>query len=180
MHGLDWVIAGAGIVVSYVLGAIYNLYGLRAVFNGNSHARIITNIKHRLLEIGRTTPLTDERKNQLERGSELMDVFYSLVDSNDTLKERAKLVRDNGLIWSTVADVTMLSTMFGALYLPLWLTTGEAQFMIWGLGAAVVALVAGLSWHPRAERRHVQLGNDQLNFIAQHLKNEASEKVNAL
>jgi len=180
MQGFDWMIAGTGLVASYVLGAIYNLYCLRAIFNGKSHAKITTNIKQRILEIGRTVPFTDERKDQLLRGSELMDVFYSLVDSNDTLKERAKLVRDNGLKWSTVADVTVLGTMFAALYLPLWFTTGYALFMVWGLGAAAVASIAGALLHPRTENKHVQLGNNQLDFIAQHLKDQVSQKVNSL
>lgn len=176
----DLFSAGVGVALSYVLGAVYNLYCLRAVFNGRSHSRITTNIKKRLLEMGRTTPLTDLRRDELLRGNQLMDVFYALIDSNDSLKERAKLVRDNGLIWSSIADVTVLGTVFTALYLPLWFITGYMQFLLCSGTSAVLALMAGVFLHPRAERKHIQLGNDQLDFIYTQMRNEVTKKVNAL
>src|SRR2546425_5423099 len=61
-QGVDWLFAGGVAVAAYVLGAIYNLYCLRAVFNRNSHARITANIKIRLLTIGRTAPLANARR----------------------------------------------------------------------------------------------------------------------
>lgn len=51
---IGWTLAGVGMVISYGLGTIYNLYCLRKVFNWRSHERITDNIKQRLLKIGRT------------------------------------------------------------------------------------------------------------------------------
>jgi hypothetical protein len=179
IKGFDFLFVGATAVVAYALGAIYNLYCLRAVFNGKSHARITANIKRRLLSI-RTRPLPPSRQEELLHSNDLMNVFYALVDTNETLKERAKLVRDNGLTWSSIADATVLGVVFASLHLTLWLTTGYEPFLYWGLVAASVAVVAGIFFHPRAERRHIELSNAQLDFIAHQMKNEAVQKVNAL
>jgi len=180
IQALDWLLAGAAAVVAYVLGAIYNVYCLRAMFNRNSHARITANIKHRLLAMGRTMPLTDARREELLRGNDLMDVFYALIDSRESLKERAKLVRDNGLVWSSIADVVVLGVVFASLYIPLWLIVDYAPFKIWGFASGALTLLAGFLFHPQAERRHIQLSNEQLNFIATQMKGEVETKVNAL
>jgi len=116
----EWLLAGVVSVVAYAIGMLYNVYCVRALFNRNSHKRIRQNIKRRLLSIGRTTPITDEKRQALLAGSALMDTFYSLVDSEDSLKEKAKLVRDNGLAWSSIADIVVLGVVFACLYLPLW------------------------------------------------------------
>ena len=178
IEGIDWIFVGAGLIAAYVLGAIYNLLCLRAVFNGRSHARITANIRSRLLDM-RTLPLTNARREELSRGSEVMDVFYALVDSDETLKERAKLVRDNGLHWSTIADVTVLGVAFASLYVALWFTTGYAPFLYWCAGSAIFAVVSALL-HPLEERRHVELVNAQLDFISNQMKGQAEQKINAL
>jgi hypothetical protein len=178
IQGVDWIFVGAGLVAAYVLGAVYNLLCLRAAFNGKSHARITANIKNRLLTL-RTLPLSNARREELCRRGEVMDVFYALVDSDDTLKERAKLVRDNGLHWSTIADVVVLGVAFTSLYVALWFTTDYTPFLYWCVASAILTLV-GLLLHPLAERRHVQLSNTQLEFIANQMRVEAEQKIDAL
>ena len=179
IQAIDLIFFGVGAVLAYALGTLYNLFCLRAVFNGKSHERITQNIKARLLEL-RTAPLTPDRKQQLLTGNELMNVFYAMVDSNDSLKERAKLVRDNGLVWSSIADATVLGVAFAALYLTLGFTTNHRPFFEWGIGAGIIAFVAGGLLHPVAERRHIQLGNAQLEFIATQTTADAQQRVNAL
>jgi hypothetical protein len=169
-----------GGVIAYGLGAIYNLFCLRAVFNGRSHARIGANIKSRLLSIGRTQPLTDARREELLRGKELMDVFYALVDSQESLKVRAKMVMENGIVWSSIADFVVLGIMFAALYFPLSFIVDYRPFLDWAIVATAAALVAGFVLHPLAERKHIRLGNDQLDFIETQMKPQAELKINAL
>jgi hypothetical protein len=176
----DWLIAGIVSVAAYAVGMLYNVYCVRALFNRKSHARITENIKQRLLAIGCTTPLTEERRQALLTKSGLMDTFYALVDSKESLKEKAKLVRDNGLLWSSIADITVLGILFACLYLPLWCFTRHSTFLYWGTTSTVLALLCGLVFHPRAEARHIQLSNEQLNFIETQMKDEVKEKVNAL
>jgi hypothetical protein len=172
------VVGGAALIAAYVLGSVYNLLTLRAVFNGRSHARINANIKQRLLLL-RTAPLTAQRREELLTNSELMDVFYVLIDSNATLRERAALVRDNGLKWSSIADAVVLGVAFSSLYLALYITTDYKLFGYWCIGSLVLALIGALL-HPVAERRHVELSNSQLDFVANHLRADAERRLNAL
>lgn len=176
----DWLLAGVMSVVAYAIGMLYNVYCIRALFNRNSHKRITENIKQRLLSIGRTAPITDEKRQALLAGSALMDTFYALIDSKDSLKEKAKLVRDNGLAWSSIADIVVLGVVFACLYLPLWLFTHYFLFLYWGAISGVLALASALLFHPRTERRHIALSNEQLDFIQTQMKEEVQAKVNSL
>lgn len=179
-EGLQWSTLGLGLAVATVIGYAYNLYCFRAVFNRRSHTRITDNIKRRLLDMGRTAPLTPERRTALLSSGQLMLVFYSLVDTNNTLQERAKLVRSNGIVWSSIADAVVLGAVFCVLYLPIWYVTKDEQFLTWSIASGGIALLAALILHPAAEKRHIALGNDQLNFIESQLKPELIKKVDAL
>ena len=176
----DWLLAGVMSVVAYAVGMLYNVYCVRALFNRKSHSRITENIKQRLLAMGRTAPIPDEMRQALLTGSALMDTFYSLVDSKDSLKEKAKLVRDNGLAWSSIADVVVLGALFACLYLPLWYSTKYSLLLYWGAISGALALLSALFFHPRAERRHITLSNEQLDFIQTQMKDEVETKVNSL
>ena len=180
IKSIGWPFAGAGLVGAYVLGAIYNLTCFRRMFNGKSHSKITSNIKKQLLDIGRTKLLTEVQRNELLRGKKLMDVFYALIDSNESLKERSKLVRDNGLVWSSIADLVVLGTVFGAIYVPLSLITHYSLFLIWGAISGLIAFIAAKTLHPLAEKKHIKLSNDQLDFIATQMKDKVTEKVDAL
>lgn len=176
----DWLLAGVMSIVAYAVGMLYNVYCVRALFNRKSHNRITANIKQRLLAMGRTTPTTDEKRQALMAGSALMDTFYSLVDSKDSLKEKGKLVRENGLAWSSIADVTVLGVLFACFYLPLWFFKNYPPFLYWGAISAILALLSALFFHPRAEQRHIALSNEQLDFIQTQMKDEVEKKVNSL
>jgi hypothetical protein len=176
----DWLLVGVMSVVAYAVGMLYNVYCVRALFNRNSHDRITRNIKQRLLAMGRTAPITVEKRQALLAGTALMDTFYSLVDSKESLKEKAKLVRENGLAWSSIADVAVLGALFACFYLPLWFFTNYSLFLYWCAISAVFALFSAFFLHTRAEQRHIALSNEQLDFIQTQMKNEVEKKVNSL
>ena len=168
--------AGLTIVLAYGIGALYDVFCL----NRKSHTKNNDNIKLRLLSIGRTTPISPQKREELLAGSALMATFYNLVDSNDSLKEKAQRVRDNGLVWTSVADVVVVGVASICLNFPLWLFTRYANFLYWAAASAVLAIISALIVHPRVVRRHISLSNDQLDFIDTQMKREAQTKVNAL
>ena len=175
-----WLITGAMAVVAYAVGMLYNVYCVRALFNRRSHERITENIKRRLLTMGRTSPTNDEKREELMAGTALMNTFYSLIDSTDSLKEKGKLVRENGLVWSSVADVVVLGSLVASFYFPVWLFISYAPFLYWAVLSVILALISGFLLHPKVEHRHIELSNEQLDFIESQLKDEVVKKVNAL
>jgi hypothetical protein len=179
-EAFNWVTAGAALVLAYIAGSIYNAYLARGIFNSKSHERITSNIKTRLLNIGRTSPLTDEKRNELLKGRTLMNVFCGLIDSNETLKEKAKLVRKNGVVWGSLADVIVIGTFFAVLYIFWWLGSEHTPFFIWGIVSGILAAISAFVLHPRTEKRHIELGDEQLGFIESHLRDEVQTKVNSL
>lgn len=175
----DLLITGFGSVVAYILGAIYNIFCIRAIFNGQSHKKIINNIKNRILDMGRTLPLTPERRSELLSGNEIIDIFYALVDSNKTLTERSKLVRDNGLKWSSVADIIVLGTFFGFLYMIIGLVLNN-KLMLEFSEYSLLTIILFWFLHPIVEKKHIALSNSQLDFIGNQLRNELIQRVDDL
>jgi hypothetical protein len=99
-----------------ILGAIYNLTNIRGRFLKKSLESIHNNIKTKLLEPFSNDQAISRSKNKLREGRYLIQVFYSLIDNHETLKEKAKNVHLNGLYWTTIADVRALSLIFFLVY----------------------------------------------------------------
>jgi len=176
----SWLITGALVVAAYGLGMIYNVYCVRALFNHCSHKKITDNIKQRLIAMGRTSPISSAKREQLMNSTVLMDIFYSLIDSKESLKEKSKLVRENGLIWGCAADLTVLGSLFSIFYFPVYLSTNYPLFLYWITTSLITSLVFAFIIHPKTEIRHIELSNEQLDYIESQLKKEVTEKVDVL
>ncbi|KTT32590.1 hypothetical protein NS201_07415 [Pseudomonas oryzihabitans] len=110
-----------------------------------------------------------------------MRIFYHLIDNDESLKEKAKLVRDNGLIWSSIADAIWLGALFSFLYLVLaYISTFYAPDKTFALTITsimllcIVLILYGLAL-PKIHKEHIKLGNEQLDIIEQFYKQKTKE-----
>jgi hypothetical protein len=85
---------------------------MRGWRNKNTLREIQLNIKRQLFENGRTIPISDVDRDRIMGGNEIMSIFYKIVDNDDSLKEKAKIVRSNGLFWTSTADVAVISIIY--------------------------------------------------------------------
>lgn len=168
------------LALPFVIGYIYNAFCIRSIFNNSSYARINENIKNRIFSIGRTTPITDIQQQSIKSSRVLLDIFYAIVDTNESLKERSKLVRNNGLAWSSTADCVVIGSCFSLIHLPIWITTDYSLFLYACIFSLTTALICAFIIHPQTEKRQIELGNEQLNFIQTQLSDIVKQKVNAL
>lgn len=176
-----FVIGGFGVVLAFIIGTCFGSLKIRSLRNKKTHAEIITNIKNKLIENGLTRTVDAGKKRKVIEGRQLMYVFYHFIDNDESLKEKSKLVRDNGLIWTSTADVAILGCFFAWLYFLLILFFGAEPLLVFaGLLIGCIGLFCGAILHPLSVKNHIALGNEQLEFIFTNHRKELQDKINGL
>lgn len=164
-------------VPAVVLGAAYNILGLRRYVQRPTAARIGRNINDRLLAACAANAEIAGAANSLIARGALSAVFYELVDNDKTLSEKAKRVRFNGLLWSSVADVITIGTLSVVGYCIAALVTGLAVFVAAMFLASAVVILSVSLFMPLVVRRHLALSNEQLDFITLRLRGELCRRL---
>jgi hypothetical protein len=167
------------ICVGAVIGFVYDALGWRRLRNRKSHQRINDNIKDLLIEYGLTRPASAEEVEKLKSSTNLRSVFYQLVDNDPSLIEKSRNVRDNGLFWTSTADVALISCVYTWIYcFSVWLLSEHYASV--GLIIGAIGLISGCFLHPLAVNKHIALSNEQIQHIVLTKKKELEEKVNGL
>jgi hypothetical protein len=165
------------VVVIFPAGWLYYLSNLRKAFIRESLQQIHANINDQMLAPCLSDPLINGAQKQLREGRELLNIFYRFVDSDNSLKTRAGNVRFNGLMWTSVADSQAIATIFVLAY-PIRFALGRHVCYLWlGLFCGLWFLVCEHLWMPIVTKRHIQLSNEQLDFIQQHFQKELCSKL---
>lgn len=178
---LKFPIESYGAVLTFVIGTLFNTYNLRKLILKKSLDEIDNNIKNKLLQEGLTASQTPTKIEEIKKSKKLMNIFYYFTDTEETLKEKAKLVRENGLVLSSSADIALIGSFFSLLYLFLsYFHDINALFLFSGLAIGAMAIISWLSVHSKALESHLLLSNEQLDYIIQNKKNELQTKVMGL
>jgi hypothetical protein len=174
------------LVAALVLGAIYSLTPLRELSNGIYHLDVNENISRRL-----TKPFEDLNPQFKALGwSKIRHIFYHFVDKDETLKVKSQIVRFNGLMWTSLADLRVVSVI-GVLAFSA--STVCSHYV--GLASGVTALTydeyrAGIPiflltvlflltfyFSRRVTNRHKALGDEQCEYILTQYKSELRAKL---
>lgn len=178
---LKFPLEGYGAVLAIIIGSFFGTLKIRSLRNKKTHKEINENIKTRLLMEGLTEHRSEDEKSKIKNSRKLMHIFYHLIDNDQSLKEKSKLVRDNGLIWTSTADVAILGCFFSWVYLMLILICGIDMLLVSaGLMIGSIGLISGAILHPRTVKEHISLGNEQIEFILTNHKSELQRRVTEL
>lgn len=178
---LKFTTGSLGAALAFVIGTLFSGLKIRSLRNKKSLEQINNNIKAKLIEHGLTTAQDPAKIEKIKASKQLMHIFYHFVDNDASLKEKSKLVKDNGLTWTSTADLAILGCVFCWLYFILILVLGaEPLFFIAGLLIGILGLISGAVLHPMAAKEHINLSNEQLGFIFTNYKKELQERVTAL
>lgn len=178
---LKFSLEGYGAVLAIIIGSFFGTLKIRSLRNETTHKEISDNLKRRLLMAGLIEQRSEKEKDEIKNSRKLMHVFYYLIDNDQSLKEKSKLVRDNGLIWTSTADVAILGCFFSWLYLILILIFGvDGLLASAGLMIGSIGLFSGAILHPRTVKEHISLGNEQIEFILTNHKDELQRRVTEL
>ncbi|MCL6272239.1 hypothetical protein M3P05_20160 [Sansalvadorimonas sp. 2012CJ34-2] len=173
------MITGTGAtVIAYIIGSVFSSLKFRGLINNEGHTRITNNIRSRLVDEGLTTQEEEETIKKLKSSKKLMNIFYNFIDNDPSLKEKSKLVRDNGLMWTSTADVALIGYLFSAIYFSLYFFLEYAPILyISGTIIIIITLLSHMLIHPRTVKEHIRLGNDQIDFITTNHKKELQKRI---
>jgi hypothetical protein len=93
------------LLAAILLGVAYHFTGLRELSNRFYHFDINSNIVRTL-----TQPFAKQMPNVRQiTWPQLPATFYKFVDHDETLKVKSKIIRFNGLLWTSIADLRVVS-----------------------------------------------------------------------
>jgi hypothetical protein len=158
-----------------VMGVVYYALNIRWLVWKPFNTQVQNNIKDKLLNVSQLS-LTASDWYKIKYSRTLMTIFYYFVDNDESLKDKSKGVRFNGLIWSSFIDLTVLSGFTGFVYSFLSIFTTKTHFIYISSFMFLMCLVAlGFSW--LMTYRHIKLSNEQIEVIIQTKKAEIDEKL---
>lgn len=164
------------VILAVFVGGIYEITNIRWRLLAPSLTRINDSLKLRLLDPFNADPTISWSRENLLRGSTLLDIFYHFVDNDESLKQRSKEVYFNGLIWSTIADVILLS-MIGLILYFIAYQYSMQQYYLGIIAVLCVAIILGFLLLGPVESKHIKLGINQVDYIIHHYKSDLHQKL---
>ncbi len=160
-----------------VLGSLYIILDIRRFAWRKPVNLINDNIKDFLLIACDQDPAVSAAAARLREGRTLMNVFYRFIDRDASLQEKAKRVRFNGLLWSSVADLITIAALGILAYLVAF-AVSQRTYQLALAGVLTLVLVIGrFLLMPAVTQRHMQLSNDQLEFMRQNYRTEVCGEI---
>ena len=141
--------------------------------------RITENIKDKLLAPFSDNDEVIKATDFLREGDKLINVFYFLIDNDRSLTERAKEVYFNGLIWSSLADFTLISPFASLAFFIKYLYTDNPDFLI-SSGFILALFIISVLLLPKVVQKHIFFSNYQLSYITENLYKKLDEQIKSL
>ncbi len=105
-------------------------------------------------------------------------LFFSLVDQDESLKNKASLAYSNGAIWTSFADSTILAILFLLISMLMhWLGSVDAF-----IAAVIFMLIACFSiiGSVVCTNKQIEIGAEQLEVIELKYKTDVEKRLNNL
>jgi len=163
------------ICVFLIVGAIYYIFKIRNILWKPFYRRVQDNIKNKLLNPV-INKLSVAQKEKLKEKKKLIHIFYHFVDLDASLKEKAKRIRFNGLIWSSCVDLSTISFMTAIAFLIKFIFIETNYSIIISILLILLAAIA-LIFVVILTNRHISLSNEQLDMICQIYRRQLEDKI---
>ena len=133
--------------------------GIFAIIIGTSYYFTITNKSY-------TKGLTKKQKQYLYKNNTLKNVVFKIIENNESLKKKLTHSFFNGLIWTSIADLLIISFLFSFVYFLSKIIFEEAvdKLIIGGITMILITFTT-LITHILAFLRHSRLSSEQIEHI---------------
>ena len=164
-------------ILAVIFGAIYYCLHLRNIFFIKPIQEIVNNIKDKLLSPFQNNNLIQNHIIELKSNRTLLHIFYNFIDNDQSLKEKAKNVYYNGLFLSSSADVAILSLLSSPIAIILFLVNKTIYHLYLSIIFTIIFFISRFVILPILKKTHIDLSNEQLEYIDVHFKEELQEKI---
>ena len=177
--GLDIKEIGPAGILVIAIGIVYRLADTRERLSIQfSWSDLHEDIRASLLAAVRERRGLSEAEEQFLRDERrLLDIFYGLVDSDESLKNRAESIRLNGLIVTSLADLAIIGILASLLHFLVVIAGGPTTHAYWYFGACMTWTLSEAVLLPSALRKHRRLSGEQITFIANNRADELGARV---
>jgi hypothetical protein len=155
------------------IAVVYYVSPLRHFANSRFYRRVNENIRSRMVAIAGVADKPDKFT-----WTKVKNIFYNIIDHDESLTKRSESILFNGAIWTTVADVTALSVLFALLSALLWwlgFDGAPTTFVLF-----VLLALFSTALQVAVTRKHISMGDDQLGQIEQYHKSQVATEISAL
>jgi len=152
---------------------LYYITPFRRWANDPFHRRITERLRAGLVDL---SGYPDQKDKFTWRN--LRSLFFSLVDGDKSLEQKAKLAYWNGAIWTTFADSAVLSILFFLASMLLYYLGFQDAFPAGMIFLLLFSL--SIAGSEIATRRHIAIGEEQLEVIELKYKSEVQDRLNKL
>ena len=156
-------------------GVIYYALGVRWFVWKPFNFQVQENIKNKILNDSNLT-LTSSQWFKIKKDRALMNIFYSFVDNDESLKEKAKSVRMNGLVWSSFIDLSVLSCLSALVHSGIYIYTSKLHHVYLAWIMFCISFIS-LLFVCLLTYRHINKSNEQLEIITQRKKDEIDPEI---
>jgi hypothetical protein len=163
---------GIYLLITVALGCMYNYLPLRNISNRPYHTKVNINLRVQAL---RALP-QEERDINSYRWKHVRSIFYYFVDKDDSLKIQASRAYWNGLAWTTFADVRAIAGIFLVAYIVCYFVYDAMVFLFYA-PVALVLFTVSFAFSAIATKRHIEIGNEQVEYILVHYSEALAEKL---
>jgi hypothetical protein len=168
------------LLIAIAFGTLFYLTDIRFLITNFSHKKIDLNIKNHMIKLY-TKSLTDEQKQFLYKNNRLKSVFYNIIDNDESLKKKQTNVYFNGLIWTSTADLVLISFLFALVFLVSIIIFKEvANPLLMGGFILILISLISLVAHVLAFLKHIKLSNEQIEYIETHHINRVDEIIDGM
>ncbi|MBS0379463.1 MAG: hypothetical protein JSS29_13320 [Proteobacteria bacterium] len=171
---------GLVVVFCLLLGFPYRVFDVRKLFLGEFFKKINENIEDKLLvTVRRERSLSENQEAFLRDDRRLIDVFYRVIDNDESLKVRTAGIYFNGYLTTLGVDIFTVGSIAGLLHLIAWASVGGIAQLDWAFGCLAVAISSWVVFR-QAIKRHLRLSNEQLSYIGNFNADKVRESVDAI
>jgi hypothetical protein len=154
-------------------GILYYITPLRSWLNDPHHSRLVEQIRSDMVRIAAVPDRPDRYTWKA-----LRPLFFSLIDSDQSLTKKSQLAYFNGAIWTTFADATALALFYLVASLCLWwlgLEGAQAAAALF-LMIAIVGFLGSFS----TTRKQMSIAAQQAEVMAFKYKPEIENRLTQL
>ncbi|MET0398396.1 MAG: hypothetical protein ABW277_16480 [Longimicrobiaceae bacterium] len=178
IEAIDFTVGSQAFIVAVIAGVVYRVFRVRDRLVLGRHWRIIEdNIKDRLISMIPSGEMNPGDAALLRPGKRLINLFYSIVDKDESLKLRRDSVYENGAYVSSVADTIVFASVGCLVHLGFGLAGEGAHHYFWAVFWFAVLLISWLVLLPRVLATHRDLSNEQIDFVADHHRQEVQSQL---
>ncbi len=161
--------------LAVVLGVFYHVSSVRSFVKQIFTQKTDKKIVDRLLSV---SDESIEVRNVAKwcNGKTANSIFYNIVDNDSSLSEKVKIIRFNGVIWTSFIDASTICFLFSGVYLGSYQFVERSHFITLALVLWIASIVCFLLIFPTVNR-HLELQDEQIDALIANKKSELLSKL---